>query len=165
MYISFLTFVLDMGSYWRSTRALLSCSLCVDICNCCFVLLGDINDDVDDISPPVSHFLPLSMWLKRKLRAGKRVGLPFRFNPLSVAAYASPYHCNNWSWGNPLGHQLDGEPFSCAVYYFNHSRCRAVCHCQSMSSHSSRHQWADYRRLLRWRLLGSPGDYQLRWRD
>jgi len=37
-----------MGSYWRSTRALLSCSLRVDICNCCFVLLGEINDDDDD---------------------------------------------------------------------------------------------------------------------
>ena len=37
-----------MGSYWRSTRALLSCSLWVDICNCCFVLLGEINDDDDD---------------------------------------------------------------------------------------------------------------------
>jgi len=38
----------EMGSYWRSTRALLSCSLRVDICNCCFVLLGEINDDDDD---------------------------------------------------------------------------------------------------------------------
>ena len=37
-----------MGSYWRSTRALLSCSLWVDICNCCFVLLGEINDDDDE---------------------------------------------------------------------------------------------------------------------
>jgi len=34
-------------SYWRSTRALLSCSLWVDICNCYFVLLGEINDDDD----------------------------------------------------------------------------------------------------------------------
>ena len=37
-----------MGSYWRSTRALLSCSLWVDICNCCFVLFGEINDDDND---------------------------------------------------------------------------------------------------------------------
>jgi len=38
-----------MGSYWRSTRALRSYSLWVDICNCCFVLLGEINDDDDDV--------------------------------------------------------------------------------------------------------------------
>ena len=37
-----------LDSYWRSTRALLSCSLWVDICNCCFVLLGEINYDDDD---------------------------------------------------------------------------------------------------------------------
>jgi len=35
MHVSFLTFVLGYGQL-------------VDICNCCFVLLGEINDDDDD---------------------------------------------------------------------------------------------------------------------
>jgi len=43
------------------TRALLSCSLRVDICNCCFVMLGEINDDddgADAVANPKCHLMP-----------------------------------------------------------------------------------------------------------